>query len=100
MRSRDYFFAFFLIALACVGAYFLLPAYRDYQATRAETRELQEENAELELQTQDVKSATHALQTDQRAVERVAREKFGWCREGEKIYHFEINEGDDAANVP
>jgi hypothetical protein len=31
----------------------------------------------------------HSLQTDPDAIERVAREKLGWCREDEKIYHFD-----------
>lgn len=89
MQSKDYLCALFLIVMACVGAYILLPPYRDYQATRTEAKRLREENAEMMRRVQEMRSETHALQTDKRAVERVAREKFGWCREGEKIYHFE-----------
>jgi cell division protein FtsB len=37
----------------------------------------------------ELKKELAALRTDYRAIERVARERFGLCREGEEIYHFE-----------
>jgi hypothetical protein len=37
------------------------------------------------------------LRTDYRAIERVAREKFGMCKPGEEIYHFEEPAGHEKA---
>ncbi|MCF7854805.1 MAG: septum formation initiator family protein [Candidatus Pacebacteria bacterium] len=89
MKPYDYVVAVLLIGLICGAAYFLLPAYKNYSETKGETRELQTTISELSLESRDLQQDIHDLQTDPRAVERVAREKFGWCQDNEKIYHFD-----------
>jgi len=93
MRFRDYFPAALMIILSCVVLYFLVPAYTRYKQTRRTVTELQESLEAQELEIQRLRQELVALRTDYRAIERVAREKFGLCREGEKIYHFDAPPG-------
>ncbi len=91
MKTKHYLFAIILILLSCVALYMLLPAYKDYKETREENRRLQVELAEREARSQELGREINALRSDPAALERVAREKFGWCRDNEKIYHFDPN---------
>ncbi|MCK5801228.1 MAG: septum formation initiator family protein [Lentisphaeria bacterium] len=86
----DIFLTAVLMAILLIGAgVFLLPAYAGVKQEKIKLQEsvdnLQRCNQELEK----VKLQTDELRTSPIAVERVAREKFGLCREGEKIFHFE-----------
>jgi len=88
MKPRDYLLLFVLIVLCCVSLYFLLPAYGKYRHTRRTVYELR---ADIERQGREIEKLRRemgALRTDYRAIERVAREKFRWCKEGEMIYRF------------
>ena len=89
MKSRHYVFVLGLVLIACVSAYILLPAYTDFKDGKREADELQGKLAEIELESREIDHAIQSLRTDPRAIERVAREKLGWCREDEKIYHFD-----------
>jgi cell division protein FtsB len=89
MTPRDLVPTAILIILCCVAMYFLLPAYTKYRETRSAVRELEQDLAEQQLEVQRLRRELDALRTDYRAIERVAREKFGLCREGEEIYHFD-----------
>lgn len=81
-----------VLAAACLGmggAIWLGPVYRENRATRESIAQLQ---TSLERQTHEIERLNRELRelrTDYRAIERVAREKFGMCRPGEEIYHFE-----------
>jgi cell division protein FtsB len=55
---------------------------------------LEESLAAQRQELEELRRELAALRTDHRAIERVAREKFGLCREDEQIYHF------DAAPAP
>ncbi len=89
MKFRDYFPAALFIILACVALYFLLPAYTKYRETRGELQNLQETMTQQKRELRQLRKELTELRTDYRAIERVAREKFGLCREGETIYHFD-----------
>ena len=78
-----------LLMVICVAVYALMPAFADYRQARTQARELEEQLAELDVEMRDIGEELRGLKTDPRAVERVAREKFGWCRDNEKIYHFD-----------
>jgi cell division protein FtsL len=59
---------------------------------------LQQQKAELEVkirqageETKSLQSQSKALDGDKRAIEKVAREKYGMVREGEKVY--KVNKG-------
>ena len=88
-------------AAVCIGAlYLLLPAYADYARTQEAVAELERSLRQQELEIQDLRRQIGDLRTDRRAVERVAREKFGMCREGEKIYHFDpVEESPEGASA-
>ena len=51
----------------------------DKQALMEKNRQAQEEQRELQVQA-------HALDKDPKAIEKVAREKYGMIREGETVY--------------
>ncbi len=89
MKVANYFFACMVMAVVCGGMYLLLPAltaYRQSSSTLAElTNTVAVQNVEIEALRREIE----ALKNDSRAIERVAREKFGYCRPGEKVYHFD-----------
>jgi cell division protein FtsB len=95
MGNRVYRFIINVIWVLCMtatavgSAYFLAPMHREMRDAQHELAALQESRAGQENRTWELKRQISALRTDEDAVERVAREKFGWCREGEKIYRFE-----------
>ncbi len=89
MKFREYFLAAVVIIVACTSLYFVLPAYTKYQETRITVHRLQERLAEQEEAMKKLREELAGLKTDYRAIERVAREKFGLCKEGEKVYHFD-----------
>lgn len=85
---RDYVPAGLLVLLMGVALYFLIPAYTRYRDTKLNVDHLRQSVARQEEDIRRLRDELAALRTDHRAIERVAREKFGWCREDEKIYHF------------
>ncbi len=89
MKNGDYVFVFLLVVIVCGCVYLLLPSYTRYNRARATVRELEEKSLQQDLQARELRNKIHDLKTDQNAIERVAREKLGWCREDEKIYHFD-----------
>jgi len=89
MKSENFVFAAVVILVICGMAYVLLPAYADYKQSRREAEELEQRLLQVDLRSQEVRQRIQALKTNPAAVERVAREKFGWCRANEKIYHFD-----------
>lgn len=94
MKPQYYIFSIALVIAGSVAAYFVVPAYAKYQRSNREKERLERHLMELRLEKQDRENTIHALRTSPQAVERVAREKFGWCRDNEKIYRF------DAARQP
>lgn len=89
MHFRDYFPAALLIVLFCIAMYFTLPIYTKYRQTKSTLQELQRSMEFQEQEIQRLRQEISALRSDYRAIERVAREKFGLCREDEKVYHFD-----------
>ena len=88
MKVRDYILAALLVVVLCVGVYVLVPAYVQHRKHRSTIEQLQENLAAKERELAALRRELEALRTDYRAIERVAREKFRWSLEGEKIYHF------------
>jgi len=89
MKTSTVLIAFLLVCVGLAGVVWLGPVYRENRATRESIGALQ---TSLERQAQEIERLNRELRelrTDYRAIERVAREKFGMCRPGEEIYHFE-----------
>ena len=81
-----------IVCLLMFGAAFvwLTPALSDIRNLQEELHTLQmkheaqeQEVAQLQKEIDDLRSGKP------QAVERVAREKFGYCRPGEEVFHFE-----------
>lgn len=89
MKNGDYFFVLLLVVVTCGCVYLLLPAYADYDQARTTVRELEDKGLRQELEARQLREDIHALKSDPEAIERIAREKLGWCRDNEKIYHFD-----------
>ncbi|MFO7822071.1 MAG: septum formation initiator family protein [Lentisphaeria bacterium] len=100
MKPKHYIFSILLVIIGSVVAYFLVPAYADYRRAHKEQQRLEQDLAELAIQTQHLEETIHNLQTNPKAVERVAREKFGWCRNNEKIYHFDPSDQKSSPGEP
>jgi len=79
----------FLLLAGAVCFYWILPAWRDYRQTQRDVLELRKQLARQQAEIRRLNREIAALKNDPYAVERVAREKFGWCRDGEKVYHFD-----------
>lgn len=84
-----YMLTVMLIGMVFLSVYMLLPVYFENQRTQSALaqmeRSLQQQNDEM----RELQKAIKDLRENYRAIERVAREKLGMCREGEKIYHFD-----------
>ena len=86
----DIFVAAAFVCILLLGAgVFLLPAYAGVRQEKIKLQESLDDLQRYNQQLEKVKQQTAELRTSPVAVERVARNKFGLCREGEKIYHFE-----------
>ncbi|MDD3153331.1 MAG: septum formation initiator family protein [Victivallaceae bacterium] len=80
-----YFIAVLLIVAAAV---LLLPKYREYQKKAAERNELAEKLNARESEAARLNSEVTALADDPAAVEKVAREKYKLCRDGERVMRY------------
>lgn len=89
MKAEQFLFTAAVILALCTMGYFLLPVYAEYRDARREQEKLEEKLMYLEYEYHRAQEDIHALKNNPRAIERVAREKFGWCRADEKIYHFD-----------
>ena len=89
MNTERYLFIAVVIIALCAVGYFMLPVYAEYRDAKREQERLEEQLMHVEYEYQQVQEEIHALKSNPRAVERVAREKFGLCRPDEKIYHFD-----------
>lgn len=93
-------FVFFIIfiLLVSVTVVLIVPVYSKYQKMEQELRKLEKELEEKNAECIRLNKQVHGLQRSPKAVEKVGREKFGLCREGETIYKYdkkEIPEKDD-----
>ena len=89
MKMRTVLILFVMLCLGIAGTVWLGPVYRENRATRESIGHLQASLARQEQEIERLNRELRELRTDYRAIERVAREKFGMCRPGEEIYHFE-----------
>ncbi len=62
-----------------------LPRYR---ALRSELAEIERTNARLRDEVRRLDSDVRGLRTDERAIERIARDELGMVREGEIVFQF------------
>jgi cell division protein FtsB len=85
---RDYLRHLIIILVFVGAAWWLKPAYGEYLRTRDTLQEMERKRLDSSAQNDDLRQQIHRLRHDSRAIERVAREKFGYCRQRETIYDF------------
>ena len=88
MAAKHYIIAFVVVCLIIGSCIWVYPAWDEYGRARSKNLELKQRILDYEAENEHLRAEIHKLQTDPRAIERVAREKFGWCRPNEKIYDF------------
>jgi cell division protein FtsB len=83
-----YFFYLLVILLVVSSAVLILPVYRKYQKRYEYLARLKEEAAVKTAQSIELNREVHSLKYSSKAVEKVAREKFGLCRDGETVMRY------------
>ena len=66
----------------------IYPSYTEFRKTQNELHKLKRDLLKQQKMNERFLKINHKLRTDSRMIERVAREKFGWSKPGEKIYDF------------
>ena len=79
---------FFLLLIAVSGTFVIVPKYVKYNKAQQDLDKIEREVIALELDVQKHREELHDLTVNPSAVERVAREKFGLCRKGERAIIF------------
>lgn len=88
-NSSPPYLLYLVVALALLaGAALLLPVYRDYHKKRTELTELKRQLGEKQTENAELTRQAGALQNSPEAIEKVAREKFKLCREGETVFEY------------
>jgi cell division protein FtsB len=78
-------FYFFLIVMGILAAMLIWPAYRDYRERQEEYFRFKEISTDKRDKVNELRHDVNALERDPAAVEKVAREKFGLCEDGETV---------------
>jgi cell division protein FtsB len=90
MTFRDFMLVIVLFALAAVAVVVLAPPLAELRRLRQEIAEMQDKQKAQDEHFVLLRQEMDALQRGEaRAIERVAREKFGYCRPGEEIIHMD-----------
>lgn len=78
-----------LLAIVLAVAIWYLPLIQQNERMRKEILRLTTQIQQNEETTRQLKASIDALRSDPQAVERLAREKFGYARPGETVIRFE-----------
>ncbi len=70
----------------------LMPAYKKMKEKQSEIYELEKQLAEKKAEIQELKEELNGLDSNPDTVEKVAREKYNLCREGEIVYKYSNEE--------
>lgn len=75
-----------LVLVLIVSGILVLPAYRKYKQTKQDVISLRDDLDRVRAEYLTLQQEVHDLQHNAAAVEKVAREKYHLCRDGEVIY--------------
>ena len=81
--------ALWLFAVATIILLFFLPSFTMMQDHRQKNLEYEKKIVELQRRNEELKEEKQRLIEDPIYLERVARERMGLVREGEKVYRIE-----------
>ena len=85
---RSYLVPIAIVLALAAGAALLLPVYRSKQKKEEELYRLRQKLAEKQAERNERARETEALKNSPAAVEKVAREKFRYAREGETLLEY------------
>lgn len=88
MSARQFMVLAAMVALGAWSLLSLLPAYTEYSETKARLHAVEGDLLLAQKEHETLQLEITQLRDDHRAIERVAREKFGWCRDGDEVYEF------------
>jgi len=91
-----YLLLFVLALIFAAAAVLLLPVYRNYQKKQAELRGLTERLNDKRDESARLKTEVSDLRDSPDAVERVAREKFGLVKPGERVIRYPVPKKSDS----
>ena len=75
-----------LFLVLVISGIMVVPAYQKYKSTKQDVEMLQAELDRVKGEYLTIQQEVHDLQHNASAVEKVAREQYHLCREGEVIY--------------
>ena len=75
-----------LVLVLIISGILVLPAYRKYKRTKQDVEMLQADLDRVKGEYLTIQQEVHDLQHNASAVEKVAREQYHLCRDGEVIY--------------
>ena len=85
---KNYFLAGLTIAVIAWSLHRVYPTYVEYKKTQRELHQIDRNLLNRQRVNETFRKNIFKLKSYPRSIERVAREKFGWCKAGEKIYDF------------
>ena len=88
MFTKHHFIAFFIFVIIFGGAAWLYPTWADYHRAKRRLVITRRDVRQQEMHNDSLREDIRRLKTESLSWERVARDKFGWCRKGEKVYEF------------
>jgi cell division protein FtsB len=83
-----YFFYLIVVMLVVSSAILIWPVYRKYQKRKIHVAELREQAALKTAECVKLNKEVYGLEHKPAAVEKVAREKFGLCQDGEAVMRY------------
>ena len=92
MATKHCLIAIAVVLVFVAAGLWLLPAWQDYCKTKKAVVAVEAQLLQHQAENEELRAEIHRLKTDKRAIERVARDKFGYCRPNEKIYDFRSRE--------
>ena len=75
-----------LVLVLIISGILVLPAYRKYKSTEQDVETLRADLDRVKSEYLTIQQEVHDLQHNASAVEKVAREQYHLCRDGEVIY--------------
>lgn len=84
------FFVYLIIAVILLSAIALIwPVHKAHERMKNNVQALNEDLAMKSAECAKLNKSVHDLDSDPKTVEKVAREKFGLCKDGELIMKYE-----------
>ena len=91
MHIRYLIIAISSVAILTAAGFWVYPDYKKLKTAESEYNSLQSNLRQSKIENELLEADCHALTYNDRQIERVARNKFGWCKDKEKVYDFSDN---------